>query len=381
MNKGAKMKKKINKYIISFGAVLTSLLLISTVSAVNNVEGKIVVEHLENNNNDLQINGKAINSEDFAEQLKDFFIAFLNSEEFANYVTSDETVSLVSELLDMTPTLLSKFNEYFSKYYNNQNLNSNEIGLDYLSMPEFQTQNLMEEFVNIFSSSLELNTQSVSVENDMVLQSTIEIIDNGKLDNSVAEYLEEIPYVDPEINTIYNELQSMFASSEFETLKSEIGEVIEQSGFIEEGGLLSIICAIIGIVVFTILIPFAFFGFNPITEFIVSSGALILAIIPAVFLGIVLGIILYPLFLLENFLVLILNIFEDVDWEEQWNIIGPGGIIILLAITIPLLLCIAIVYSGLVFTDIMYASWILIWYYAICEFFLFYGQNPPEYPF
>jgi len=225
----------------------------------------------------------------------------------------------------------------------------------------------MEEFVCIFSSSLELNTQSLGVENNMILPSTIESVGEGNLDVAVAEVLEGVPYVDPEIYAIYNELKTMFASSEFETLKSQIGSVIELSGSADDIidailDLLLGICAIIGFAVFIMLIPLEIWGINPITQIMVFTGAFILAIIPAILLGIVFGLFTAPLVIL----IVIEELNLEIDFDQLWKDIGPGGIIILFFVILPLLsLCISIIAYPAAVVELSVYALIGICYYAI----------------
>jgi hypothetical protein len=150
-------------------------------------------------------------------------------------------------------------------------------------------------------------------------------------------------------------------------LKCQIGVVIEQSGLTDDiiwdiWELWEGICELCGFAIFILLLPLEIWGYNPITIPIVISCICILAVIPAILVGIIFGLLLAPFAALE----VIFELFADVDWEELEKRIGIGGIFVLVFVIIPILwICLSLLIGVSAIVEGVLFSYLLICFYAI----------------
>jgi len=379
--------KNMKKSLVVFGTIAIALMVMSTVTAVPELQSEPVIEYVENQeqyeiDSQAQSNLKTI--------LQNFYMSYFASEEFCDFINDEQTQELVSDLWEMAPTLVS----YLNIGLNNANLmiylTETSVENQVISNTNLGTSNEMNVFVsevlNIFD-----NTMVTSVVTEPLNMGLEEVLNEQTseltIDGEQATILDYGNYLTGDLRAIYYELKTTHQSPQFIELKNTISShsLVVQLGQILD---LNDLEALIGLLVYASAVIIL------IIDFWIEWGGAI-TYIPAyacavawsILFALAIVVLISPLLLPEAYFAsmqfcseCIQAVFGVDSWEDLWTIFGILAPLILICVIGFCLLAsifVAIAMIGQYLPEI--AQWIIYeWDYMYREF---YGMgHPPNIP-
>ena len=249
--------KKIKKYIVGFGAVFIALLLISSATAVPHTQSEPLNNYIEKQEDSINFYPLMnIDLEEFAQ----LFLDYYSNEDFINFITDSQTENLISQLMDMSPTLL----EYLRNEIDDKSIDINK---------ESVNLNVNEESSNLFKSSISEGN-------------TITTLESQNLNMQVSEPLGEI---DAEFYVMTKELKTIFKSEQFVSLKNTVYEQLLNAGYFQgddKERVLTVSADLITIACFFQFLPVELLNIDyKLTESAAITKSALIALMPSVLLG------------------------------------------------------------------------------------------------
>jgi len=269
--------KKIKGCILSIGAVFIALLLISSATAIPQTQSEPLNNYIEKQEESISLYPLInINLEEFAQLFSDYY----SSEEFINFITDSQTETLISQLMDIAPTLL----EYLRNEINEK---SNEINQESANLK------VNEESRNLFKSSVSdeniittLKSQNRNLFKSSVLEENIiTTLKSQDLNMQVSEPLQGI---NAEFYVMARELKAIYVSTQFVTIKNTVYYQLLNAGYDlgdDSERALSVCADLITIGCFLQLLPVELLNIDyKLTESTAITKSALIALVPSVVL-------------------------------------------------------------------------------------------------